>query len=102
MKGQIKTGTYVGNGAAQNIQIGFVPDYVELVNQTDGNSVMIWHNGFAAGTAIGITGSGAATQASNAITAYAGTAGGNSAGFTVGTAASVNGKTYYYVATANQ
>lgn len=102
MKGQLKTGTYTGTGAAQNIQIGFVPDYVETINQTDGNSVFKWHNGFAAGTAIGITGSGAATVGSNGITAYAGASGSASAGFTVGTGASVSGKTYYYLAWANQ
>lgn len=101
MKGQIKTGTYVGNGAAQNIQIGFVPDFLLLVNQTDGDIVTLWFNGFPAATSVDIT-TAAATQATNSISVYNGTPGGNGAGFVAGSNASKNGKTFYYLAVANQ
>jgi hypothetical protein len=36
MKGMIKMGYLVGNGAAQNIELGWIPDYVEVANVTDG------------------------------------------------------------------
>lgn len=39
MKGIIKTGYLVGNGAAQNIELGFVPDYVKVINVTDGDKI---------------------------------------------------------------
>lgn len=39
MKGQIKVGYVVGTGAAQNVSLGWVPDYVKLVNLTDGDKV---------------------------------------------------------------
>jgi hypothetical protein len=37
MMGQIKSGYLVGNGAAQNIQLGWIPDMVEVFNGTDGD-----------------------------------------------------------------
>jgi hypothetical protein len=38
-KGNIKCGYLVGNGAAQNVELGWVPDYVEVVNVTDGDKI---------------------------------------------------------------
>jgi hypothetical protein len=35
----IKTGHLVGNGAAINVSIGFIPDYVKVINLTDGDKV---------------------------------------------------------------
>lgn len=101
MKGQIKIDTYTGTGAAINVQIGFVPDYVRIVNITDGDYTMEWFNGMTAGTSID-TAAAVAANAADGITAYAGTSGGNSAGFTVGTDGSESGKVYRYVAIANQ
>jgi hypothetical protein len=37
MQGNVKVDYLVGNGAAQNVEIGFIPDYVRIVNVTDGD-----------------------------------------------------------------
>ncbi|MCV0395473.1 MAG: hypothetical protein K5872_22255 [Rhizobiaceae bacterium] len=39
MKGMIKIGVTVGNGAALNVECGFVPDVVMLFNVTDGDLI---------------------------------------------------------------
>ena len=96
-KPQVKTGTYTGTGAAINLQLGFIPTYFRTINITDGNAGITWFDGMAAGT--GITeGSALATLGSNGITKYEGTAAGDSAGLTVGTAGSVSAKVYRYIA----
>lgn len=100
MQGQQKIGTYTGTGAAINLELGFIPDYVRILNVTDGNLAMEWFNGMAAGTSINDA-STVATNASNGITAFPGTRGGAGAGITVGTVGSVNGKVYRYVALAD-
>lgn len=101
MKGQIKTGTYTGTGAAIELELGFQPDYFRTINITDGNAGLTWFSGMAAGTAIA-EGAALASQASNGITLFAGTSGTKAAGVTVGTAGSVNAKVYRYVAIAEQ
>jgi hypothetical protein len=101
MMGQTKVGTYTGTGAAINVQIGFVPDYLRIVNITDGDYTMEWFNGMAAGTSID-TAAAVATNAADGITAYNGTRGGDGAGFTVGTDGSETGKVYRYFAVADQ
>lgn len=37
----IKTGFFYGTGAATNIEVGFVPDQVTLVNRTDGDKMHV-------------------------------------------------------------
>lgn len=101
MKGHIVTGTYTGTGAALNLELGFIPDYFRTINITDGNAGLTWFNGMADGTAIA-EGAALASQASNGITTYAGSEAANSAGLTIGTAASVSAKVYRYVAIAGQ
>lgn len=100
MKGQIKTGTYTGTGAAINVQIGFVPDYLLIANITDGDYIMQWFNGMAAGTSID-TAAAVASNSADGVTAYTGTRAGDGAGFTVGTDGSENGKVYRYFAIAD-
>jgi len=39
MKGMIKSGYLVGNGAAQNVELGWIPDYVEITNATDSDII---------------------------------------------------------------
>lgn len=39
MKGMIAGGIVAGNGAAINVDIGFIPDFVELFNMTDGDRI---------------------------------------------------------------
>lgn len=103
MPTNVKTGTYTGNGAAQNISIGFEPDYVRVI-RTDAVSVMDeWFSGMTAGTSITSATDAAAAStraAPNGITTYAGAAG-VSAGFTVGAGLSTNTATYRFVAIEN-
>ena len=93
MMGQIKVGITVGNGAALNIELGWVPDFVSLYNATDGdlitNAFLNWVVPFtsggtteiAAGASIRGATSGA-TAVVKAIHLYSGSwAGGDAAGF---------------------
>jgi hypothetical protein len=100
-KPNVRIGTYTGNAAAQNISLGFVPDYVEIFNVTDGTNCTFWFNGMAAASGIAVvTTAGPVLDATNQVTAYAGDAS-NAAGFTVGTDLSTNAKVYRYVAMRN-
>lgn len=87
-------GKYVCDASPSNTNIncGFVPSRVEVVNATDTDVSCTWTSDMAAGT--GITDAGAAV-ASGGITAVAQTDGTNH-GFLIGTDASVqeNAKTY--------
>lgn len=94
----IKVGTYTGTGAAVNVELGFTPTYVRVLNITDGDAGMTYIKPDGEDAANIAEGAALATQAANGISAYDGTAAGDSAGFTAGTAASVNAKVYYYVA----
>ena len=92
----IKTGIMVGNGAAININLGFIPDMAMLYNATDGDLLTV---GFLNDMVIPFTGGGAteivvgdtitgATSGATAIVSqvleYSGTwAGGDAAGFFV-------------------
>lgn len=96
----VKIGTYTGSGAAQNISIGFIPDYVEIMNIT-GVVVDEWFNGMTAGTSFTSTGTAAIRAAPNGITAFAGTAGTAGQGFTVGVGLSTNASVYRYKALQN-
>lgn len=98
-QGDIVTGTYEGTGAAINISVGFVPDYVRIINQEDNDALWEWFNGYPAGTATA-TAAAVADLAANGVTAYTGTTSA-AAGFTVGTALSESGKTHYYLAMRN-
>lgn len=97
MKGIIKTGYLVGNGAAQNISLGFVPDYVKIVNVTDGDKIYEGFIGphevvpFSSGGTTEIVAGDVITGATSGATGvvrevllYSGTwAGGDAAGFFV-------------------
>jgi hypothetical protein len=94
-------GTYTGTGAAINLQLGFVPDYVRIINVTDGNQSWEWTSEMTDGHAFQAV-NNASTQfsriTSNGVSKYQGTSGGNAAGITVGTALSTNAKVYHYIA----
>jgi hypothetical protein len=85
---KIKVGTTTGTGAAINVSVGFVPDYIEVANATTGTVIDRWYAGMAQGTSI----NGTTLRATNGLSTYAGstTAG---AGFTIGSAVSTNGAT---------
>jgi hypothetical protein len=64
-------GTVTGTGAALNVILGFKPDFVQLVNATDGDQVDVWYRGMAALTSINVGGATAATRAApNGISSY--------------------------------
>lgn len=94
MRGQIASGYLVGDGAAQNVSIGWYPDHVFVTNLTDGDKITQGHLGhwsipFSSGgtteVEVGDTIKGAtsaATAVVKQILVYSGTwAGGDAAGF---------------------
>lgn len=96
----IVVGTYTGDTAAQNISLGFTPDYVKVWNATDGDICWEWFNGLGAGDALQTT-NHADTQlsliTSNGIDAYVGSSTA-AVGFTIGTTLSESAKVYRYIA----
>ena len=93
-------GTYEGTGAAINIELGFKPGWVEIVNWTDADERFLWaedktfiHTGGTNATAV---------VASNGVSVFPGVGGvgenARRAGFTAGTAVSEAGKVYAYIA----
>ena len=88
-------GSYTGTGSAINVPIGWVPDFVMIVNVTDGDIIWTWFSGQAAGTSVDIA-AAVAANANNAITALESTTA--CYGFTAGTDFSESGKVYGYVA----
>lgn len=91
-------GTYTGDGAAQNISLGFKPTKVVVENVTDGDECWSWYYGMTAAHALKIASDGTKTRiTSNGISQYAGSTSA-AAGFTIGTALSESGKTFAYEA----
>jgi len=73
-KNEIKVGTVVASGAAMNLEIGFLPDEVEIINETT-SITLRWLKSMAAGK--GHKEIAAGTQsfvAANGISQYAGEA----------------------------
>lgn len=110
MSQAMKTGSYTGTGAAINIELGFVPDYVKVLNATDGDIMWEWWNGFGAGDAlqqINVVDSGSSGAngmeliTANGIDTYEPSDYSAKDGFTIGTALSESGKTFRYVAMRN-
>lgn len=111
MAAEIKVGTYEGTGAAINIELGFIPDHVRIVNTEDGDAAWEWFKGMTDGHAVayaaivdnGTTGNAAiAPITSNGVSELAGDRiTPRRPGFTVGTAISESGKTFRYTATRN-
>lgn len=99
MSAKFATGTYTGTGSNINVEVGFIPDRVEIVNFTDGDVVAIWYRGFPAANSIDI-GAAAAANTAGSISLYAGAAGSNSEGFSTGTDQSESGKVFYWSAWA--
>jgi hypothetical protein len=94
---EFKSGYLVGNGAAQNVSLGWIPDLVIITNATDGDIITIGHIGpyqvvpFSSGGTTEIEVGDKITGATSGATAwvrevleYSGTwAGGDAAGFFV-------------------
>lgn len=91
-----KSGSVVGTGAAINIELGYIPDYVKIVNVTDSDQIDEWFAGMTAGTSVQ-TNAAVAARASNGVSPYAGTIS-TKPGFTIGSGISESGKTLYWLA----
>lgn len=104
MAAEVKIGSYTGTGAAINIELGFIPDHLEIYNATDGDASWRWFAGMAAGNALALANHASAQQSlitSNGVTAYAPANYAGKQGFTVGSAISESAKVFRYVATRN-
>jgi len=101
---QVAAGTVTGTGAAINVVLGFTPRYVEVVNVASGGLVTAkWFQGMAAASAVKQAAAGTTSViTSNGISEYAGSAGVESKGFTIGadTDLNVSGEAMYYIALA--
>lgn len=93
-------GTVEGTGSAINVQLGFAPSYVKCYNYDDGVTQMEWFSGMTDGHGLKSAAAAHSKVTSNGISAYAGTSGGDSAGFTIGADADLNAsaETIYYIA----
>lgn len=104
-------GSVTGTGAAINVILGFIPVYVRLVNFNDAGALdpsLEWYSGQSGQGLLGlrIADSGATGFFSQAkitvggITTYAGTAGVEGRGFTIGTNVNINfsGEVINYIA----
>lgn len=99
-KGHYQSGTVEGTGAAINIELGFSPSYVRILN-IDGIAVAEWIWGMADASAMKqVTAGTISHPTSNGISPYTGAAGQTPVGFTIGADADVNvsGETLFWVA----
>lgn len=110
MANEIQVGTYTGTGAAVNVELGFVPDYVKITNVTDGDEYWEFYTGMTNGHAIytrsvtdnATTGNAGITRiTANGITSRDPTDYSSKQGFTAGTALSESGDTFAYIAVRN-
>lgn len=92
-KGQVRTGTVSGTGSAINVELGFTPKVVFLINETD-PGMFIWTDVMADAEALKMTDAVALTfPTSNGISVYAGSATPGSEaekGFTIGADSDLN------------
>ncbi len=97
MDNSTKVGVVTGTGAALNVSLGFIPDYVRIVTE-DASGNAEWFEGMTEGTAIrGTGGALAVVAAPNGIATYVGTAT-QPKGFTIGATLSQTGKRLFYFA----
>lgn len=87
---QLATDTFVGTGAAVNVNLGFKPALLIIVNETDGTTMWFAIDGLADGKAYQID-TALSLLASNGITL-------GRSGFTAGSSVSVNTKTMRFFA----
>lgn len=103
-KGHVATGTVEGTGAAINVELGFTPVYVKVVNWDDPTS-MEWWTGMGAAAGAKTTDAVAFTKAtSNGISAYAGVQATTGKGFTIGadTDLNVEDETLFWIAVGEE
>ena len=98
---EVKVGSYTGTAATIQISLGFVPTYVRIWNETDGNESWEWFDGMPAGSALYSKNHASEQFAkilANGVSEFAGTEAGVAKGFAVGTAISADAKTFRYLA----
>lgn len=83
MADNLRVGTVTGTGAAINISLGWQPDWVQIMNATDGDVIDFWHASMTTLTSIKVDTAAATRAASDGIALYAG-ANAASKGFTIG------------------
>lgn len=99
---EFKTGTVEGTGSAINVQLGWVPDYVKVMNLDDAGGldpILEWTSDMPAASGMlylktvdsGATGNASHDYiTSNGISAYTGSEAGDAPGFTIGANANIN------------
>lgn len=106
-----KIGTYTGTAALINVSLGFIPDYVRIINANDAGALdpsLEWFKGMGDGFGLKqlrivdnatTTNKSQAIITSNGISAYAGDST-HAPGFTIGADADLNatGEVGYYIA----
>lgn len=102
MANEVKIGSYTGTGAAINLELGWIPDYILVENATDGDESWSWFYGMTNAHALKIASDGTKTRiTSNGISAYEPADLTNAVGVTFGSALSESGDTFRYVAMRN-
>lgn len=71
---KVKVGSYTGNGSIQNIELGFRPDFLNIINTTDGDAQEFWYYGMTEDTGISHGSSSLATNSADSITVFHGEA----------------------------
>lgn len=92
-KGNMKVGTYTGTGSSINVEVGFVPDFLIIMNYTDGTPVVFWDSSMTAATSLDMA-AAAASNAAGSVSPYDT----NYFGFSTGADNSVSAKVYHYIA----
>ena len=96
---EYESGIVTGTGSAITVHCGFIPDYVRVINITDGTRVDEWFAAMDDGTSIAIVGTAGPTlNTADGITPYTGTSGGDSAGFVIGSDISTSTKKIAWIA----
>ena len=101
MAASVKTGSFTGTGAALNVELGFVPTYVRIWNETDGGLIGEWVEGLTDDYYYKSADNAAnqfTVETANGVTPYDPTDYSSKKGFTVGTDLSVSAKVYRYMA----
>lgn len=92
-RANIATGSFTGAGAAIDVELGFSPRYIKLINITD--AISQEHiEGMPAGSVLNTTAAGANTIDTGSLILI------EDNGFTVGAGAAINAKEYVWVASA--
>ena len=95
MSARFKSGTYTGTGSSINVEVGFQPDALVIINYTDGSPIVFWDSQMSAATSVDVA-AAAASNAAGSISTFAGTAGTTAAGFATGADNSTSAKVYLY------